>query len=124
MLSAVRDELAEAYQEAIALTDQQAMAIASEDWDLLNSLLMKRDRAIARAEALLHDRGTPPNREEIRQLLVTLTQRDEANQAVFQKRMAELKHELSTLTHRSDALVSYYDSMRDVPESNFIDHDQ
>lgn len=124
MPSIVQDELADVYREAIALTDQQAEAIAKEEWDLLNSLLMKRDRAIARAEALLHDHGTPANKEEIRQLLVTLTQKDEANQAVFQKRMAELKRELGTLTHRSDALVSYYDSMRDIPTSNFIDHDQ
>lgn len=120
----MRDELAEVYQEAIALTDKQAEAIANEDWDLLNSLLMKRDRCIARAEALLHDHGTPTNREEIRALLTTLTQKDEANQAVFQKRMAELRQELGSLSHRSDALVSYYDSMRDVPTSSFFDHDQ
>lgn len=120
----MRDELTDVYQEAIALTDQQAQAIANEDWELLNSLLLKRDRCIARAEALLHDHGTPANREELHALLVALTQKDEANQAAFQKRMAELKQELSSLTHRSDALVSYYDSMRDVPTSSFFDHDQ
>lgn len=117
-------ELAEVYREAIALTEQQAVAIAQEDWQMLGALLMKRDRLITRAEALIHEGVLPGEHQEVRMLLTQLRVKDQANQAIITRKYDMLKLELQSLQQSNGALSGYMDNLRGVAESHFIDHDQ
>lgn len=120
----MQDELAQVYREAIALTDKQATAIAQEDWEELGALLMKRDRLIARAEALIHDGGVPSDRKELLTLLTQLRIKDQVNQAVVTRRVESMKGEIHSLQQSNSAVAGYLDNLRGVSESHFIDHDQ
>lgn len=117
-------ELAEVYREAIALTEQQAEAIAQEDWELLGALLMKRDRLISRAEALIHDGKLPGDRQELVALLTQLRVKDQVNQTVITRKVEGLKEEIQSLQQSNHAVAGYLDNLRGVSESHFIDHDQ
>ena len=118
------DELAQVYREAIALTESQASAIAQENWEDLGALLMKRDRLIARAEALIHDGGLPADRKELITLLTQLRIKDQVNQTVITRKIEGLKEEIQSLQHTNHAVTGYLDNLRGVSESHFIDHDQ
>ncbi|MNK72080.1 Flagellar protein FliT [compost metagenome] len=120
----MQQELAQVYREAIVLTDQQAEAIAQEDWEMLGALLMKRDRLITRAEALIHEGVLPGEYQEVRMLLTQLRVKDQANQAVVTRKYETLKVELQSLQQSNGALTGYLDNLRGVAESHFIDHDQ
>ena len=120
----MQQELAQVYREAIALTDKQAEAIAQEDWELLGALLMKRDRLISRAEALIHGGVLPDERQQVRTLLTQLRIKDQANQAVITRKQEALKVELQSLRQSNSAVSGYLDNLRGVTESHFIDHDQ
>ena len=120
----MRDELAQVYREAIALTESQATAIAQENWDELGALLMKRDRLIARAETLIHDGGLPADRQELISLITQLRIKDQVNQTVVVRRVESLKEEIQSLRQSNHAVAGYLDNMRGVSESHFIDHDQ
>jgi hypothetical protein len=117
-------ELAQVYREAIALTEKQAAAIAREDWDELGALLMKRDRLIARAEALIHDGELPADRQELMSLLTQLRVKDQVNQTVVTRRVERMKEEMNSLQQSNSAVAGYLDNLRGVSESHFIDHDQ
>ncbi len=117
-------ELVQVYREAIALTEQQAEAIAQEDWERLGALLMKRDRLISRAEALIHDGDLPGDRQEARALLTQLRVKDQVNQTVMTRKYDSLKDEIQSLQQSNSAVVGYLDNLRGVSESHFIDHDQ
>ena len=120
----MQDELAQVYREAIALTEKQATAIAQEDWEELGALLMKRDRLIARAEALIHDGGVPSDRQELISLLTQLRIKDQVNQAVVTRRVESMKEEIHSLQQSNSAVAGYLDNMRGVSEAHLIDHDQ
>lgn len=117
-------ELDQVYREAIALTEQQAEAIAQEDWETLGALLMKRDRLIARAEALIHDESLPSDRKELIGLLTQLRVKDQVNQTLITRKLDALKGELQSLQQSNAAVAGYLASARGVAEAHFIDHDQ
>ncbi|MNY18480.1 Flagellar protein FliT [compost metagenome] len=120
----MQEELAQVYREAIALTEKQAEAIAKEDWELLGALLMKRDRLITRAEALIHEGSLPEDRQELRALLTQLRVKDQVNQTVITRKVEEIKVEIQSLQQSNSAVTGYLDNLRGVAESHFIDHDQ
>lgn len=120
----MRDELVQVYREAIALTDKQAQAIAQEDWEDLGALLMKRDRLIARAEALIHEGAVSGDRQELTTLLTQLRIKDQVNQTAVTRRIERIKDELQSLRHSNSAVAGYLDNLRGVSDSHFIDHDQ
>lgn len=120
----MQEELALVYREAISLTDKQAEAIAQEDWELLGALLMKRDRLIARAEALIHEGILPDERQEVRTLLTQLRVKEQANQAVITRKHQALKEEIQSLQQSNSGVTGYLDNLRGMAESHFIDHDQ
>lgn len=117
------EELKQVYEQAIALTDKQAEAIAKEDWDELGALLMKRDRLITRAEALLHE-GAPENRKDLLALLTQLRVKDQVNQSVITRKVEALRGEMQSLQHSNGAVAGYLEHLRGPAESHFIDHDQ
>lgn len=117
-------ELVQVYREAIVLTEKQAEAIAQEDWELLGALLMKRDRLISRAEALIHDGNLPADRQELQALLTQLRVKDQVNQTVITRKVDDIKGEIQSLQHSNHAVSGYLDNLRGVAESHFIDHDQ
>lgn len=118
------EDLATIYREAIALTEQQGQAIASSDWDELGALLMKRDRLIARAEALIHEGRVPSDRQELISLLTQLRVKDQVNQTIVTRQVAAMKDEVQSLQQSNHAVAGYLDNLRGVSESHFIDHDQ
>ena len=120
----MQQELAQVYREAVALTDKQAEAIAQEDWELLGAWLMKRDRLISRAEALIHEGVPLDERQAARTLLTQLRVKEQANQAVINRKQDALKVELQSLQQSNSAVSGYLDNLRGVTESHFIDHDQ
>jgi hypothetical protein len=120
----MQEELARVYREAIAMTDSQAEAIAREDWEELGALLMKRDRLIARAEALIHDGGVPGDRKELITLLTQLRIKDQVNQNVVTRKVEGLKDEIQSLQQSNSAVTGYLDNLRGTAEAHFIDHDQ
>ncbi|MNR75316.1 Flagellar protein FliT [compost metagenome] len=120
----MEQELAQVYREAIALTDKQAEAIAQEDWELLGALLMKRDRLISRAEALIHEGVLPDERQEVRTLLTQLRVKDQVNQTAVTRKYEATKVEIQSLQQSNSAVTGYLDNLRGVAESHFIDHDQ
>ena len=120
----MQDELVQVYREAIALTDKQATAIAREDWEELGALLMKRDRLIARAEALIHAGGVPSDRKELITLLTQLRIKDQVNQTIVTRRVDSIKEEIHSLQQSNGAVAGYLDNLRGISESHFIDHDQ
>jgi hypothetical protein len=120
----MQDELVQVYREAIALTDKQAAAIAQEDWEELGALLMKRDRLIARAEALIHAGGVPSDRKELLTLLTQLRIKDQVNQTIVTRRVESIKEEIHSLQQSNGAVAGYLDNLRGISESHFIDHDQ
>lgn len=117
-------ELASTYREAIALTEAQADAIAREDWEELGALLMKRDRLIARAEALIHEGDLPQERQELISLLTQLKVKDQVNQTLVTRRVEALRGEINSLQQSNHAVAGYLGNLRGVAESHFIDHDQ
>ncbi|MNX42260.1 hypothetical protein D3C86_726780 [compost metagenome] len=118
------EDLATIYREAIALTDQQAQAIAHSDWEELGALLMKRDRLIAHAEVLIHEGRVPSDRHELIALLTQLRVKDQVNQAIVTRQVAAMKDEVQSLQQSNQAVAGYLDNLRGVAESHFIDHDQ
>lgn len=120
----IQGELAQVYREAIALTEAQAEAIAQENWEELGALLMKRDRLIARAEALIHDGELPGDRQELVALLTQMRVKDQVNQTLITRRISEMKGEINSLQQSNSAVAGYLDNLRGVSEAHFIDHDQ
>lgn len=118
------EELTRVYQEAIALTEAQTQAIARDDWQELAALLMKRDRLIARAEALIHDGQIPGDRQEVVALLNQLRMKDEVNQGLVSRKLDALRGEMHALQQSNTAMAGYLNSLQGVTESHFIDHDQ
>jgi len=120
----MQDELAQVYREAIALTEKQAAAIAQEEWEELGALLMKRDRLISRAEALLQEGDFQGDRHELITLLKRLQIKDQVNQAVMNRKVNALRDEIGSLQQSNAAVAGYLNNLRGISESHFIDHDQ
>lgn len=117
-------ELRQVYLEAIALTERQSEAIASDDWEQLASLLEQRDRCIASAEALINRPEPFANRAELKELLERLQARDQENQDVIQGKRTGMLKEMQGLAHAKTALHGYLDSFSDVYAPTFVNQDQ